>query len=224
MQFVQHFKLLALAVATSFSTQADEYQLTPYTSFTAHGNHVTEVVLPDEGFTAEKVLLEVELGCAEIGCSDWDYTVRYEWQVGDDKFELGRLITPYAGYMQRGMHGFDRSWRRKYVFDVTHLTPVLKQKGRLVAHYGGWGAKKSAFGFAAKLITQGSEPLREVKRVINLYRSGSEGWPYKTAASFGEYLKPQVVEFAPDETYAEVKVTVSAHGHALSFDNPKNEP
>jgi hypothetical protein len=113
MQFVHHFKLLALAVVTSFSTQADEFQLTPFTSFTAYGNHATEVTLPDEGFTAEKVLLEVELGCAQIGCSllKLPFTLDYplgqclepEWQSGQPYAKSGELVS-FKGVVYKARH------------------------------------------------------------------------------------------------------------------------
>ena len=203
----------------------NQIQLTPYTSFTQHGNHSYAVNLPVDGIAHENLTLEIELGCAEVGCSDWDYTVRFEWLADDgQKYELGRLITPYAGFMQRNMMGFDRNWRRKYLFDVTDFAPVLKGEGELIVHYGGWSAKKSAFGFAAKLISKGEQTTQEVKRVIPVYRSNSEGWAYKTAEQFAEFLAPQNFTLTADEVSAELKVTVSAHGHALSFNNPEGKP
>lgn len=221
--------LANLGLATCFglmgySVSAAEIELTPYTSFTQHGNHSYAVNLPDEGIAHENLTLEVELGCAEVGCSDWDYTVRFEWVNNGEKYELGRLITPYAGFMQRNMMGFDRNWRRKYLFDVTDFAPVLKGEGQLLVHYGGWGAKQAAFGFAAKLVSAGDQPTREVKRVIPVYRSGSEGWAYKTAEQYAEFLTPQSIDLAADEVAAQLKVTVSAHGHALSTDNPDGRP
>ncbi|KZN49319.1 peptide-N-glycosidase F-related protein [Pseudoalteromonas luteoviolacea] len=196
--------------------------LTEYTSFTQHGDHGFVVdLLPAD--PSAKHTLEVELGCAAQGCSDWDYTVRFEWHQGTKRYELGRLITPYAGYMQRGMHGFDRNWRRTFSFDVSHLAPVLTGEGSLKVHYGGWGAKKSAFGIAAKLVSQPNYHTRAVKRVIPLYESGSEGWPYKTAQDFAALLPAKNVAFEAGEQSAEIKMIVTAHGHALSYDNPEGK-
>ncbi|KID57433.1 hypothetical protein JF50_09530 [Pseudoalteromonas luteoviolacea] len=193
--------------------------LTEYTSFTQHGDHRFAVNLMPADLKSRHILA-LELGCAEQGCSDWDYTVRLEWYQGEKRYELGRLITPYAGYMQRGMHGFDRNWRRTFYFDVSHLAPVLSGEGTFNVHYGGWGAKKSAFGIAAKLISKPAYQTKSVKRVIPLYESGSEGWPYKTAEDFAQRLPVKTVTFEADEQYAEVKMIVTAHGHALSYDNP----
>lgn len=220
------FKGLAVLSSLTLPNMAagGEYPLNGYMSFTKHGDHFFDVTLPQQGIKEETVLLEVELGCAEVGCSDWDYTVRFQWQTDDETFELGRLITPYAGFMQRNMMGFDRNWRRKYLFDVSHLSPVLKGEGKLVAHYGGWGAKRSAFGFSAKLVGKGAQSTGEVKRVIPVYESGSEGWGYKDADHFAAFLPAKDIALAPDETRAELKMIVSAHGHALSKDNDKGEP
>ncbi|ESP90745.1 peptide-N-glycosidase F-related protein [Pseudoalteromonas luteoviolacea] len=206
----------------SFAAEAKTQVLTEYTSFTQHGDHRFAVNLTPVDPSGRHVL-ELELGCAEQGCSDWDYTVRFEWHQGDTRYEMGRLITPYAGYMQRGMHGFDRSWRRTYYFDVSHLAPVLNGEGTFNVHYGGWGAKKSAFGVSAKLISQPGFYNRQVKRVIPLYESGSEGWPYKTAQDFANLLPAKTVTFEAGEKHAEIKMIVSAHGHALSYDNPEGK-
>lgn len=207
----------------SFCSNADEIELLNYQSFNKHGDHSFLVNLPDGANYTRKQFVEIELGCAQQGCSDWDYTVRFEWIKDGHKYELGRLITPYAGYMQRGMHGFNRNWTRKYIFDVSHLAPVLQGEGILNAHYGGWGAKKSAFGFSAKLV-YGTAVTRKVQRVIPIYYSKPAGWPYKTADEFAAFLPDVPVEFLANELSAELKVIVSAHGHALSFDNPTNEP
>ena len=61
----------------------NQIQLTPYTSFTQHGNHSYAINLPADGIAHENLTLEIELGCAEVGCSDWDYTVRFEWLAND---------------------------------------------------------------------------------------------------------------------------------------------
>ncbi|MCG7563069.1 peptide-N-glycosidase F-related protein [Pseudoalteromonas sp. McH1-42] len=202
---------------------AKEQLLTPFTSFTKHGDHTFAVELASQENTGRH-LLEIELGCASQGCSDWDYTVRFEWQKDGTSYELGRLITPYAGYMQRAMHGFDRTWRRTYTFDVSHLIPVLQGKGHFNVHYGGWGAKQSAFGISAKLHSDTQFNKQEVLRAIPLYESGSEGWPYKTSEYFDTLLTQRAFQFQANEQHAEIKMFVSSHGHALSFDNPRGEP
>ncbi|KAF7768790.1 hypothetical protein PCIT_a3287 [Pseudoalteromonas citrea] len=218
------YSILAMCSSKVFALHADsQTELISYQSFTQHGDHSYAVALPSDANLEQQQFLEVELGCAAQGCSDWDYTVRFEWLKEGERYELGRLITPYAGYMQRGMHGFDRTWTRKYLFDISHLAPVLKGEGVLNAHYGGWGAKKSAFGFSAKLLARGAV-TRKVHRVIPVYYSQPAGWPYKTAGEFAHYLPEKSLTFTADEIEAELNVIVSAHGHALSYDNPAQQP
>ena len=125
MNKVMQLIIVALAIVFTSSVKANDFMLTEYKSFNKHGNHSYEISLPHEANHTHRQYLEVELGCAEQGCSDWDYTIRFEWIKDGVKYELGRLITPYAGYMQRNMQGFDRDWRRTYVFEVSLLIPNL---------------------------------------------------------------------------------------------------
>ncbi|MBQ4846446.1 peptide-N-glycosidase F-related protein [Pseudoalteromonas sp. MMG005] len=222
MVFIKYGFLYSIFSLFTCVLYAVETELVSYQSFDHHGDHAYLLTLPSEANFKQQQFLEVELGCAVQGCSDWDYTVRFEWLKDGHRYEFGRLITPYAGYMQRGMHGFNRSWRRKYVFEISHLAPVLKGEGTLNVHYGGWGVKKSAFGFSAKLITRGTV-ARRVNKVVPMYYSASAGWPYKSANEFSSFLPAKEVTFSADDIKAQLKVIVSAHGHALSFDNPAQE-
>ena len=93
-----------------------------------HVNYDKKAYFPTQGKTFRKIYMYYTLGCAETGCSGWDYDVLTQimhntgrkdstvqkldtisqsplvvdttWRVFDvlEPYELGRLITPYGTY------------------------------------------------------------------------------------------------------------------------------
>ena len=100
-----------------------------------NGNFYDTVQFPPPG-TYSKVIMHYELGCPSIGCSEWDYTTTIQlMDISDpnaiDRYELAKVITPYAGDKQQG-------WFHEYKFDVTGFTPLLTGEKVINAKYGGW--------------------------------------------------------------------------------------
>ena len=40
-------------------------------------------------------------------------------------FQVGRMITPYGGYMAQGQYGFSNAWTHEYSWDITDFAPLL---------------------------------------------------------------------------------------------------
>ena len=207
---------------------------------TWYGNYDQTGVFPNGSVTYEKVLMEYTLGCASGGCSDWDYTTQIylmhglnrldsniaqvdtlsqnplvldtTWNVFEvtEPFELGRVITPYGGYMANNQNGFTNNWNHRFLFDVTDYQTLLRDSVNIRAHYSGWSS-----GFSVKLrflFIEGT-PARTVDTIINLYR-GSFG--YQNSAQFESQHLPQRTVFVPNSiAAARLHVITSGHG----FDN-----
>jgi len=172
---------------------------------------------PSGNETYRRVNMHFTLGCPDSGCSDWDYTVLISayrltgeqdstiaridtlstnpleldtlWNVSEvkERFELGRMITPYAGYMARGTNGFDNDWEHRYVYDVTDYAMLLQDSVEFEIFYQGWSS-----GFSADLqfeMIEGTPP-REVVAIENLYTPG--GYRYIVADTFeAKYMPPK---------------------------------
>lgn len=182
-------------------------------------------LFPDDSQSYRRVNMHFTLGCPDSGCSDWDYTVLIKafrltgeldstiaqidtlstdpleldtlWNVNEVKesFELGRMITPYAGYMARGTNGFDNSWEHRYVYDVTDYALLLQDSVEFEIFYQGWSS-----GFSADLkfeMIEGTPP-REVVDIENLYRPG--GYNYIEADTFEARHMPPKDITVPDGT------------------------
>jgi hypothetical protein len=238
------FFLLFIALIYSNSyAQNDTLQIQAQedAQLTWYGNYDSNVVFPVEG-SYEKIIMDFTMGCADGGCSHWDYTVSIylmeptglldssvsvldtisieplvvdtTWNVYEvlEKFELGRLITPYGNYMDWVQPSdpndvFDDSWEHLYQFDVTDFAPLLQDSSLIRVHYGGWS---SGFSATVKFDFIEGTPPREVLNVENMYPVG--GYSYQSLADDVNY--PSIVKSFEDNVEGlAVKSYVSGHGH-----------
>jgi len=195
---------------------------------------------PDGSKTYEKILLHYTMGCASTGCSDWDYTTRIElriptglmdstvaeidtistnplvvdttWNVFPTyhPYELGRVITPYGGYMANNSNGFSNDWTHTHTFDITDFAMFMQDDVIIRAFYEGWSS-----GFSATLdfeFVEGTPP-RKVHSIQNLYTGGSG---YQTSQQFEEdYLIQHDIFLGNNVSSAKVRTIITGHG----FDN-----
>jgi len=207
---------------------------------TWYGNYDQFGAFPDGSVTYEKVLMEYTLGCASSGCSDWDYTTQiylreptgmmdssiasidtisqsplildtvYNVYEVVDHYELGRVITPYGGYMANGSNGYNNSWKHRFMFDVTDYQSKLRDSVEIRAHYSGWS---SGFSVKLRFIFIEGTPPRTVSHIENLYRGG---FSYPNSATFeAQSLPERTVQIPSGTVGARLHVITSGHG----FDN-----
>lgn len=211
---------------------------------TWYGNYDTVAVFPTEG-EFEKINMNFVLGCSDGGCSHWDYTVSVYlmeptgmmdssiasidtlttdstqidtlWNVYEvmEKFELGRLITPYGNYMDWDSPSnpndiFEDSWTHSYDFDVTDYAPLLNDSSLIRVHFGGWPQEGRGFSSTINFEFVEGTPAREVLSIENMYPVG--GYTYKSLVD-NEHFPPITKVFNDDVKSVVVKSCVSGHGH-----------
>jgi hypothetical protein len=185
-----------------------------------------------------KVTMEFTMGCATGGCSDWDYTVlvyllhptgkldssisRIDtlstsplvvdtvWNVQPEKerFELGRLITPYGGYMRTSQAGFNNNWTHRFRFDVTDFQMMMSDSVEFEVFYQGWQS-----GFKATIDFEMIEgtPARRVRSIQNIYTPG--GYNYITPQQFeNDVLPATTISFDTADAMAALRFIPSGHG------------
>ena len=209
---------------------------------TWYGNYDAIAAFPTQNVSYEKILMDFTLGCADGGCSHWDYTVSVylmdptgaldstiavldtlslepfevdtTWNVYEvlEKFELGRLITPYGNYMDWVQPTdpndlFDDSWEHSLIFDVTDFAPILQDSSLIRVHYSGWSS-----GFSATVdfdFIKGT-PAREVLSIENMAPVG--GYSYQSLAD-DQNFTAITKSFDENVEGVAVKSYVSGHGH-----------
>ncbi len=245
------------------------------TQLTWYGDYDNYVQFPNQN-NFEKILMDFNLGCADGGCSHWDYTVnvylmksnglldssiisidtisynpflfdslwQYQFQSNIDpnlitdsiliidtlqnellvldttwnyydqfeKYEIGRLITPYGNYMDWDLSSdvndlYDDDWTHKYEFDITDFAPLLSDSSIIRVHYDGWTS-----GFSASIDFHfiNGIPPRNIISVENIYPPGS--YSYESLSdniNFPPYQK----FFSSDIKGSAIINYVSGHGH-----------
>ena len=172
-----------------------------------NGSFYDTVSFPTTG-TYQKVIMHYVLGCPSIGCSGWDYTTRIQlWDENNtsDKFELAKVITPYAGDKNQG-------WQHEYKFDVTHMLPLLQGQKVLNARYDGWQD-----GFTITIFFEFIEgtPPRNPLQVDQVYFGGYK-YGDNTDPINGQLQKDTIVK---DANAAGVEFIMSATGHGFGNNN-----
>jgi len=165
--------------------------------------------LEDKSF--HKVWMVATLGCASEKCSDWDYTVNLHiLDEEGEEFELGRLITPYAGFMANNAFGFSNDWTHRYTYDVTDFIHLFRDSTTLRAFYSGWS---TGFSMTLDFYFIEGTPEREVLGIKNIIH-GSHN--YSDAETYNTVHTPPVTLTVPEGT-VEAKLRYLPSGHG--FDN-----
>lgn len=209
---------------------------------TWYGNYRDTVVLPDGSVSYNKILMVYTMGCASNGCSDWDYTTAIHlneqtgmydstvasidtistnplvidttWNVFEviRPWELGRVITPYGGYMRQGSAGYNNNWEHPFVFDVTDFAHLLKDTVALSAIYKGWS---SGFSATVDFIFIEGIPARPVVQMDRVYHGYGQ---YITTSAFeANRLPPTDVDVHPNAVDGAFRFTPTGHGFVNSL-------
>ena len=200
------------------------------TQMTWYERYREKAQMPDGSRSYHKILMYYTMGCADGGCSDWDYTTRVTlrqptgildsnvasidtlstnplvvdttWKVFEiyEPYELARVITPYGGALPD-------NWEHVFVYDVTDYYPLLKDSVEIEVFYQGWSA-----GFSASIdfaFIEGPRP-REVLRIDNVYMGGGN---YLSSAAFeNDHLPRKSIPIDSATTGLDLKVNFSGHG------------
>jgi len=127
----------------------------------------------------------------------WRY---YTYMPAIQKFEIGRLITPYAG-------GFSKDWKWNYVFDVTDFQTLLQDSVEIELFYSGYQD-----GFTASIqfdFIEGT-PGRKVHSIQPVYLGS---FPYGDPNnSIENYLNAKRIKYPSEAQSARFKVIQTGHG------------
>jgi hypothetical protein len=236
---------MLLLANNSYSATGDTTIIVAHTNSNLAGppsNDDIWVSFRNTGVSYQKILMKFTLGCGTPACSHWDYTVNTElgkksgtmdsaiasidtiahdttWSYSEhvDFMEVGRLITPYANYMDWAWplaqrHSFDSSWTHPYIYDVTDYANVLKDSVNVRVHYDGWS---DAFRAKVEFIFIEGPVNRTVETVREIYHMGVG---YANSADFENQVGPKTFSINSNVTSAKVVVHMTGHGSQGEFD------
>lgn len=219
-----------------------EVRALDHKDMTSYGTYRDTVMLPDGSTSYNKILMVYTMGCATNGCSDWDYTtairlgrftgeydstvssidtvstnplvVDTTWSVFkvEEEWELGRVITPYGGYMRQGSAGYNNNWEHPFVFDVTDFAHALQGKVGIAAIYKGYS---SGFSATVDFIFIEGTPPRPVVKMDRIYHGYGQ---YITSSTFeANNLPPTDIEVHPNAVDGAFRFTPTGHGFVNSL-------
>lgn len=204
-----------------------------------YGNYDFKGRFPDAGKTYRQILMRYSLGCASSGCSGWDYTNHIQllrptgifdssvasidttngkhdttWKKTEriDKYELGRVITPYGTYMQApGSNGYLPTWQHRYWFDVTDFASFLHDSATVRCVYSGY---TSGFSATVEFLFIEGTPPRNVLKAENVWGSGGANcMGYAGSTQFETTQLPaKALSILPGTKSASFQFTPSGHG------------
>lgn len=213
-----------------------------HTDMTWNGTYRDTAIFPDGSTSYHRVFMYYTMGCASGGCSDWDYTTAIKflsptgemdstvlsidtistnplvidttWNVFEatDRFELGRVITPYGGYMDNGSNGFDNNWEMLHVFDVTDFVHLLKDTLAMEARYSGWS---SGFSATVSFAFIEGTPARDIISTQTVYHGS---YNYIDPTVFNDQRLPEkTLAIDPAAVTGKVRFTPTGHGFVNSL-------
>ena len=131
-----------------------------------------------------------------------------------NKYELGRFMTPYGGYMATNQHGFDNNFKHTYTYDVTDYAEMFHDSVKIRAFYGGWS---SGFSVDVNFRLIEGTPIRRVLKMENIYQSGPGGWRSDNGADFeNNFATPKTVSIESNTAAAMARIIPSGHGFVNS--------
>lgn len=212
MKTIRCLLFLVLCSSTVFAAPGDTtwVQAQNDVQMPNYGDYNQTVTFPDGSVSYRKIIMVFTLGKYQCPagsqyCGDWDYTVQnFVTNSNNETFELGRLITPYAGttWPRTPM-----TWKERYYFDVTDFYTVLKNSATIRTFYQGYSG-----GFTANVkfaFIEGTPP----RNVTGIQRLWNGAFAYGSTSDPIESHLPEVSVTAPANTQsAEVKYTVTGHG------------
>jgi hypothetical protein len=211
--------LLLLIASNTIGAPGDTLRVDSHdeTHWSWNGQYQDTVQFPSSG-EYQKIRMHYVMGCPTGGCSEWDYKTNIEiWQPDGnnnmDKYEIARVITPYAGNR-------DSSWKHEYIIDVTDYAPLLKGEQIVNAYYGGY---QDGFTITVWFEFIEGTPPREVLSVDKVYRSGAGGFVYGISSDpIENHLNKKTMNLISNTESAKFRLVATGHGFGNDGGNPEN--
>ena len=99
-----------------------------------------KTLFPIKDKAIHDIRMDLHLGCPDGKCSDWDYSINVVMRKvvdGDTlNFQLGRMITPYSGWYNRGENA--KTWDKIWSWNITEYLPLMHDSVEIIVSYEGY--------------------------------------------------------------------------------------
>lgn len=135
-----------------------------------------------------------------------DHHVYHNIDQNFDSYELGRIQTPFGGYMDSEVKGFDKNWSHTYEFDVSDFSTILRDSVIIRLRNEGW---PSNYKSSLSMEYVKGQPNREVDSVRSLYLGS---FPYVDQFRIDSMLSSTNFQIPKNVDAAKLKLIISGHG------------
>lgn len=134
--------LIVNLMEDGIKAQTEKLVFTPHvrTHLQTRIEYPIKTYFPIKGKKISNIQLDLHLQCPDGGCSDWDYSInvvlRTKKNGNSVDYQLGRMITPYSGWYNRGDN--ITKWDRIWSWNITEYYPLFLDTVEIVMQYEGY--------------------------------------------------------------------------------------
>lgn len=202
-------------VCQNVSAQEEKFTITPHkrTHLQTRTEYPQKVCFPIKDKNITNIQLDLHLQCPDGGCSDWDYSINVVLRSNKDgktmDYQLGRMITPYSGWYNRGDN--TTKWDHIWSWNITEYYPLLTDTVEIVMQYEGYQD-----GFLATtdfIFTQDNEHKKKDNRFIDVEQIYYSYYPFgRQDTTIDEYLGEKKVTLPKGTKKVLSRLQISGHG------------
>lgn len=204
-----------MGLFNSVNAQSETFKITPHnrTHMQTRTEYPIKTYFDIKDKNISNIQLDLHLQCPDGGCSDWDYSINVVLRSYKDgkqtDYQLGRMITPYSGWYNRGDN--KEKWDRVWSWNVTEYLPLLMDTVDIVMQYEGYQD-----GFLATtdfIFTQNTKTKKNDKQFIDVQSIYYAYYPFgREDSTIDKFLGTKKVILPNGTKKVLSRLQISGHG------------
>lgn len=201
------FTLLTMAQTEQFS-----YIVHNKTHLETKQEYSQKALFPINGKEIQDIRLKLHLGCPDGKCSDWDYSINVMLRKvinGETvTFQLGRMITPYSGWYNRGENA--KTWDHIWEWNVTEYLPLLKDSVEIVVSYEGY---QDGFLATTEFVFNQNQNKVNADKFLGVENVYYGYYPFgRVDSTIDQFIPKREITIPKGTKKVIARMTVSGHG------------
>ncbi|MBR1625945.1 MAG: hypothetical protein IJ681_02250 [Bacteroidales bacterium] len=199
----------------SVKAQRETFTVTPHvrTHLETRTEYPVKACFPIKDKNISNIRLDLHLQCPDGGCSDWDYSINVVLRSHKDgkqtDYQLGRMITPYSGWYNRGDNA--DKWDHIWSWNITEYYPLLLDTVEIVMQYEGYQD-----GFLATtdfIFTENTQNKKNDNRFLGVEQIYYSYYPFgREDSTIDEFLGTKKVILPKGTKKVLSRLQISGHG------------
>ncbi len=204
-----------IGLSECVNAQNQTFTITPHkqTHMQTRIEYPIKAFFPVKDKNISNIQLDLHLQCPDGGCSDWDYSINVVLRSTKDgkttDYQLGRMITPYSGWYNRGDNA--SKWDHIWSWNITEYYPLLTDTVEIVMQYEGYQD-----GFLATtdfIFTENTQQKKNDKRFLGVEQIYYSYYPFgREDSTIDAFLGTKNVVLPKGTKKVLSRLQISGHG------------